>query len=48
MQELRDAEGARTLRRGTVNHTDNITDEWSPIARESMGEALWKIACGKK
>lgn len=34
--------------RGTVNHTDNRTGEWSPIAPESNGEVMWKITCGKK
>ena len=33
---------------GTVNYTDNRTEEWSPISPESVGETLWKIACGKK
>ena len=30
-----------------VYSVGNARGEWSPIEPESMGEALWKIACGK-
>jgi hypothetical protein len=33
---------------GTVVYSDNDPYKWSPIQPESMNEALWKIACGKK
>ena len=33
---------------GTVNHTENTTGEWTAVAPQSMGETMWKIACGKK
>ncbi len=33
---------------GTVNYTDNRTEEWSPIEPGSVSKILWKIACGKK
>ena len=32
---------------GTVNYTDSITGEWTAVAPQSMGETMWKIACGK-
>ena len=31
-----------------VYSNGNVRDEWSPIQPESVGEAKWKIACGKK
>ena len=33
---------------GTVTYTNNTTGDWTPVAPESMGETMWKIACGKK
>ena len=30
-----------------VYSNGNVRDEWSPIQPESVGEAKWKIACGK-
>ena len=33
---------------GTVNYTDSDTGKWSPVAPDSVGETVWKIACGKK
>ena len=34
---------------GKVVYSDSETSmKWSPIQPESSGEALWKIACGKK
>lgn len=33
--------------RGKVVYSNDDTKKWGPIAPESMGEALWKIACGK-
>jgi hypothetical protein len=33
---------------GKVVYSDNDTGKWAPIQPESIGEALWKIACGKK
>ena len=33
---------------GKVVYSDsNVRDEWSPIQPGSIGETLWKIACGK-
>ena len=33
---------------GKVVYSDSETNKWGPIAPESMGKALWKIACGKR
>ena len=34
---------------GNVVHTDSAsTMKWIPIEPESIGETLWKIACGKQ
>ncbi len=36
---------------GSGNHvysSGNVKDEWEPIEPGSIGEILWKIACGKK
>ena len=33
---------------GKVVYSNSDTKKWNPIAPQSMGEALWKIACGKK
>ena len=33
---------------GTVNYTDNKTEEWMAVPPGSGAEALWKIACGKE
>ena len=33
---------------GNVVLNDNEPDKWGPIQPESIGEALWKVACGKK
>ena len=30
-----------------VYSNGNVRDEWSPIQPGSIGEAMWKIACGK-
>ena len=34
--------------RGTAVYLANDPDKWEPIQPESVGEVLWKIACGKK
>ena len=35
--------------RGKVVYSNgNVKDEWRPISPDSVSEALWKIACGKK
>ena len=31
-----------------VSFNGNVRGEWSPIGPGSVGETLWKIACGKK
>ena len=33
---------------GEVNFTGNHTLQWTAVAPQSIGEELWKIACGKK
>ena len=33
---------------GKVVYSDSFPGKWSPISPGSVGEALWKIACGKK
>ena len=33
---------------GKVVFTHSETEKWDPISPESVGETLWKIACGKK
>lgn len=33
---------------GAVNLTSDDMDKWSPVAPGSMGETMWKIACGKE
>ena len=32
---------------GAVNYTDSDTGKWEPVAPGSMGETMWKIACGR-
>lgn len=34
--------------RGNVVYSDSSASEWEPIAPDSIGYALWKLACGKK
>ena len=33
---------------GKIVHSDPDPGEWSPVVPGSIGEALWKFACGKK
>ena len=33
---------------GKVVYLKSDTGKWSPIQPDSVGEALWKVACGKK
>lgn len=33
---------------GQAVHSDSDEDKWKPVARDSVAEALWKIACDKK
>ena len=33
---------------GKVVYSGSAPGKWSPISPESVGEILWKIACGKK
>jgi hypothetical protein len=33
---------------GAVTYNDSDTDKWAPIAPGSVGETMWKIACGKE
>lgn len=33
---------------GDVIFTDNDLGKWRPVVPDSVGEILWKIACGKK
>ena len=33
---------------GKVVLSTNVASSWEPIYPDSMGEAMWKIACGKK
>jgi hypothetical protein len=34
--------------KGKAVYNNSDTSKWSPISPGSVGEALWKIACGKK
>jgi hypothetical protein len=33
---------------GQVVHSDSDEDKWIPVAPESIGQLLWKRACGKE
>ena len=33
---------------GEVVYIDSSEQKWSPVAPESAGQELWKLACGKK
>ena len=33
---------------GNVVYSNSNPGEWTPISPESIGESLWKIACGKQ
>ena len=33
---------------GKMEHSDSEHQKWAPVEPGSMGEAMWKIACGKK
>jgi len=33
---------------GKMEHSNSEHLKWAPIETGSMGEAMWKIACGKK
>ena len=39
---------SRQMGNGKVVSSDNYDEKWIPISPESIGETLWKIACGKK
>ena len=33
---------------GTVVYTNSEVGKWQPVAQSSIGQLLWKFACGKK
>lgn len=33
---------------GKMEHSNSEELEWKPVRSESMEEAMWKVACGKK
>jgi hypothetical protein len=33
---------------GEIVPNNVVTGEWEPVLPESIGEALWKYACGRK
>ena len=36
------------LGRGKLVYTDSITGKWSRAVPETVGQTMWKFACGKK
>jgi len=32
---------------GSVVYTNPVPDEWQSVSPDTMGETLWKVACGK-
>ena len=39
---------SRRLGEGAVVYSTSDPDEWQPVSPDSIGETLWKVACGKQ
>ena len=48
MRRLTVTDFSGNMGNGEVVYTDSSEQKWRPVEPDSSGQALWKVACGKK
>lgn len=48
VRDLYFSEHSGNMREGEVVNSSSKHSKWQPVSPESIGEAMWKVACGKQ